>query len=84
MNKNTREAESLFRQALHLEPQNEEALLGLARLLTEESRHDEAVKELRIAFEGGKLDTKKILSSRYFLALRDNKEFRSLMAEYSL
>jgi len=84
MNKNSREAESLFRQALHLEPQNEEALLGLARLLTEESRYDEAVAELRTAFQGGKLDTKKILGSRYFLALRDKKEFRRLMAEYSL
>lgn len=84
MNRNSPEAESLFRQALQLDPQSEEALLGLARLLTEESRYDEAVAELRTAFQGGKLDTKRILNSRYFLVLRDNKEFRRLMAEYSL
>lgn len=81
MKKNWEQAESLLEEALRLEPNNEEALLSLARLLTDRNRYDEATAVLRKIVEGGNVDTRKILDSHHFDALRQHREFRRLMAK---
>ncbi|MBI4586783.1 MAG: protein kinase [Planctomycetes bacterium] len=84
MKRSLKKAEELFNQALSLDPQSETALLGLARLCTDAGRADEAIAHLRQVLQKGNCDPKVILDSSHFSALKDHKEFRALLAEFSL
>jgi tRNA A-37 threonylcarbamoyl transferase component Bud32 len=84
MKKQLDKAEALFRKALDVDPRSEEALLGLARLLTAERRSDEAVAVLRRAMSAGNVGARRILDAPHFDELRSSKAFRRLMAEHSL
>ncbi len=82
MKKDLRGAEHGFRAALVIDPVNDTALLGLARLYTEQSRFPEAIEELRKAMELGRVEPRRILDAPHFQALKGNKEFICLMARH--
>jgi serine/threonine protein kinase len=84
LKKDWKKAEEKFREALAIEPWNEVALLGLAQVLTHESRHDEAVQLIEKAIQGGKLNPREVLEYHHFQPLKDSKAFRRLMVQYSL
>jgi len=82
MKKDWRGAEEGFRAALLIEPDNDTALLGLARLYTEQARFPEAIEELRKAMDQGRVEPRRILDSPHFQPLKANKEFICLMARH--
>jgi serine/threonine-protein kinase len=84
MKKDARQAEYRYREALELDGRCEAALLGLARILTESGRHDEAVGVIRQALESGRIATRRILEFHHFQPLKALKEFRRLMAKHSV
>ncbi len=84
MKKRWDRAGDLFRRALELDPQSDAALLGLARALTEQGEVDSAVKVIQRALSHGSIESSRLLESHHFAELKKNKEFRRLMAEYSI
>jgi serine/threonine protein kinase len=80
--KDFQKAEECFRAALRLEPRNRAALLGLARIYTEQLRYKEAVYELYLALATGKVTARAILEMPEFEALKVNEGFRSVIGQF--
>jgi len=84
MKKNWTEAGALFQRALDIDPDHQMALLGIAQALTQGEKYREATAFLAKAISLGKTEPWVILNYLHFQPLRNCKEFRRLLAEYSI
>ena len=84
MKKNWKKAESTYRTIVERDPQNETAVVGLARICANLGRNEEAVSWLRQALEHDLVSIDTVQRSKEFAGLSDMREFRELLAEYSI
>ena len=84
MKKNWKRAEATYRSIVDRDPLNETAIVGLARICAIRGRADEAVDWLRQALENDLVQIQTVQTSREFAPLRELREYRELLVEYSI
>jgi hypothetical protein len=84
MKKNWKRAEQTYRTIVERDSQNETAVVGLARICAIRGRSDEAVSWLREALENELVHIDTVQKSKEFAPLREFREYRELLAEYSI